>query len=145
MHTVSKQLKLCILKVDWQIPKTGEAAPGPATLSLHHLSTLDICAPSFTGPDFVDTAPDHRPRELELSHLKLLPRPPDDESSAVPAVLGIFSCFPGIATDGSTFYNVISRWELREEKGVIDPSFTKLSTKKTTSNELKVLEHSCLL
>ena len=142
-HTASKQLKLYSLKIDWHMQKPGETAPNPATLSLQHLITLDICVPSFNGPDSAGGAPLATTRELEMSHLKLLPRPPDppDETNAVPIVLGVFSRFSDVVTDASLSYSVISRWELREEKATVDSSFTKINTKKINPSELKVLPY----
>lgn len=75
-----------------------------------------------------------------MSHLKLLPHPPDvqRDGSMVPTVLAVFSHFSGIVTDSSSCFSVFSRWELREEKPTVDASFAQLSTKKLTTSEFKV-------
>ena len=96
-----------------------------------------MCRPSFNVPDFTGVSLHDQREDLELSHLKLLPHPPDDVS-AVPIILGVFSHISGMVTGVSSVQSLISRWELREEKPTIDASFTTLSTKKSSSIELKV-------
>ena len=118
--------------------KPNQPPADTATLSIQHLTTLELHGPIVPATIMATTT--EQSRELQLSHLRLLPRPLDakDDPSVVPTVLGVYTYFSEQTAASNMTYSLLSRWELREEKPSVDSSFASLSTKKSTSTELKV-------
>ena len=151
VHTVARQLRLYSLNIDWQAAKSGEQALNIPTLSFQHLTTTDVCAPDLdTAEDMPQMFMSMSSPELELSHLKIIPRRPEirPENTTQPTILAVFSHLPNLysATEMRDIpYSVLSRWELREEKPSLDPNFGQLSSKKAGVNDPKVWIYCALL
>ena len=143
IHTASKQLQIFVMKIDWQMPKTPEPPSNPPTISLQHVTSLDMCAPSLSRELEPSLPSMSNPlQEPELSHLMFVSRPnpaSNDQKDSTPVIFGIFS--PGLTSiaGAQEAHTIVARWELREEKAVIDESFSQLNTRKPSSSNPKVI------
>jgi hypothetical protein len=106
VHTANKQLRLYTVRIDWQASKTSETQSITPSISLIHLTCLDVCAPLIDeSPHTISSLQNN---EFELSHLMLIPRSPTtpgQPNTSSPIVLCCFFAFFAVFNFWrSTFY-----------------------------------------
>ena len=126
------------------MPKPGEQSSNMPILSFQHLTMIDICTPSpETINDPSQMFMSSSLSELELLHLEIIPRRPETrpDNNTVPVIVAVFS-YLSHAYSGNEIrempYSILSRWDLHEEKPVLNSAFTQLGLKKSISHDLKV-------
>lgn len=129
-HTESRRILLYSLKINWNQANPSQPPTHPPTIESQHLTTIDSCYPS-TDSHWTLPLP-------SLAKLDIIPRSyMDKNTTANPMIMATF--MERDTTDNRLpIRTILSRWELREEKPVIDPSFSSASAKNSSSTELKV-------
>lgn len=119
-------------------------------MSLHHLKIIDDCYPipvdSDPGSAFLMTPlPD-----AQLSHLEFVPKGPETRgrSESLPVIIAAYTYSPPSNDYNSSElregFSIISRWEVREEKGSLHPGFQSLAHKKGSPSKAKDLKVTLL-
>lgn len=88
--------------------------------------------------------------DAQISHLEILPGSPDlqDSTPTLPTIVAIFSYTPNHYNSSDlrdSAFSVISRWELKNEKPMLSPSFAQLTLKQPNvlTDGLKVRCYMC--
>ena len=118
------------------------------SLTVRHLKEINDCCPITVDNDHHSSFLMTPSPDAYLSHLELLPRGPDlpGKETTFPTIVAAFSYLalsngyesPGLRQETFT---VVSRWELRNEKSTLHPSFDILASKRSGSSsgtDLKV-------
>ena len=137
-----KQVRLYSVRVNWSTKGPGDQSIPSASLSVHHITVLNVCAPQLSLP--VGPYHPYEPMEpqMDLTHLEMVPALSavlDKSQTSRPRIFAVFT--PVMDEKSSQVHvpgqTVISLWEIREETPQIDESLLELASKKTTAGNLK--------
>ncbi len=147
VHTVSCQLRLYRVQINWNIPSNPKQIPPTQfspipTLQIRHVKLEHHCAPirSLNDSDGAITGAGSRdPSQAYLSHLELVPMAPESKhrNPTYPTIVAIFSCVHNDNNSSQQFqepFSIISRWELRSTNQSLHSSFGQLAFKRTNGS-----------
>ena len=121
-HAASKELRLYRVRVDF--PNTR--------FQIRHLKTVHECSPQDQDTGRLSATP---VVSCRLSHLEIIPAGPETHTRGPtnPFVLAVFSHAPGYYHEPNLQdepFSILSRWEYRNSKPHLHPSFEQLLSKK---------------
>ena len=141
-------MRLYRIVIRWEHVTGASAAATQSSpsISVLHLKVIDDCFPIPTDSDpgnafLMTPLPD-----AQLSHLDFIPRGPEfrNKTEILPTILAAYTYSPPSNEYNSSElrhgFSIISRWELREEKGALHPAFQSLAHKKGSPSKAKDLK-----
>ena len=131
MATVSQQLRVVKLNIDWGMPQSEKQAPATLPLSpsliTHHLASTSWYQPSQQTDSFISSA------MTQLSHLEIFPSTMDQagQSWAPPLILAVRSYLPSPESPFQEVQSIIDRWQiLTDQRQSIHPAFSALGVQR---------------